>query len=64
MKMTKASKKNSTKKTTTETKLPVVRKAGASNKSIDPLYVIFEQHLFNFAESVRLWKRDTAGGVL
>ena len=47
--MTKSTKKNSTKKTTTETKAPVVRKPGA-NKSIDPLYVIFEQHLFNFAD--------------
>ena len=48
MKPAKSPKKNPTKnlmkKTTTEGK-----KAGAS-RSIDPLYVIFEQHLFNFAD--------------
>jgi len=48
-KMTKSTKKNSPKKTTSE-KLPrEARKSGAA-KSIDPLYVIFEQHLFNFAD--------------
>lgn len=47
--MTKSSKKNSTKKTATESKFPAVRKPGMT-KSIDPLYVIFEQHLFNFAD--------------
>ncbi|MBS1964029.1 MAG: hypothetical protein JST04_17585 [Bdellovibrionales bacterium] len=46
MKSAKSPKKNSTKKTTTELKLP---KTGAA-KAIDPLYVIFEQHLFNFAD--------------
>lgn len=50
--MTKSTKKNSTKKTATETKLPAVRETRkpGMTKSIDPLYVIFEQHLFNFAD--------------
>lgn len=50
--MSKATKKNSTKKAASETKAPAARetrKPGAA-KSIDPLYVIFEQHLFNFAD--------------
>jgi hypothetical protein len=54
MKMTKSTKKlplkTSPKKTNAEPKAARgTRKAGAP-KSIDPLYVIFEQHLFNFAD--------------
>lgn len=46
MKIAKSVKKNTTKKTTTgnkETKIP--------SRSVDPLYVIFEQHLFNFGDA-------------
>ena len=51
MKSAKSPKKNS-KKTASETKLSTVRdpRKTGSLKSIDPLYVIFEQHLFNFAD--------------
>jgi hypothetical protein len=52
MKSAKTSKKTPTKKTSAPLKLSTVRdprKTGAA-KSIDPLYVIFEQHLFNFAD--------------
>lgn len=46
MKVSKSTKKSLPKKATREIK--AVRPT--SNKSIDPLYVIFEQHLFNFAD--------------
>jgi len=51
MKSAKSPKKNS-KKTTSDAKTTSAResrKTGAP-KTIDPLYVIFEQHLFNFAD--------------
>lgn len=51
MKSAKSLKKNS-KKTTSDAKPTAARESRKSGapKAIDPLYVIFEQHLFNFAD--------------